>query len=361
VEDLKINVYNEKFAIPEMIKTFRSLCIRLQRDLFFVALILIYIFIVKKIPIAGLNKELNYEGLNIIYVLAIFNVIYFFIVLHFFKIFILYRQIDDEVKMFYAGANRDLYSRIDSSSAMTAFVLSENITADLILAGHKRHPTLKRLIWLQLVILCVAIFLTYKMINDYGNIGSPLLWFLIIIVIYLIILYPAVKLFFINRSAFLHKASLVKKAFIAYYNFLSAFKNIDEKGLSKGFEELQNKAVKKLEHFNKLDLSNITDFYDENKQFLEDNMKDIKEDWDRLPEDDIKQIVYGKASEDASSGIKNLLAEIKQPMDIFATLKDLEPLKNTSVYALGFLYHVRNYFGTIPNELYKFLWYALTS
>lgn len=328
-----LNRYNEEFAIPEMIKTFKVLCNRLQKDILFILLIVFYIYSVQVISIPGFRYDLVYEGKNIIYVFVVFFLFYLFVMMHMSKIYILYRQIDNEVKIFYSHANKDFDRALESSSHMTAFVISENIISDFVLAGHKRHPSLRRFIVVQMLILVVAIILTYTMTDDFLKseyVYSKKILIVSIVLGYLLLFYIVMKYYFIERSAFLQKASIGKIAIGHYYNLLSLLNRYSTRPSAPQKTEFMEKMEGKYNNLKQMDIANIFDG-SWSIDFLEKNSEEIKDLWDKLSDEEIRDI---------NSFIVNRGVSFGTNFQIL--FESIANFKNASDYNLAFSYHTKN-------------------
>lgn len=341
--------YNEEFAIPEMTKTFKSLSNRLQRDFVFLIVILFYIVIGKPIKLPFIDYTFDYSGMNIIYILLIFIFFYVSIIMHMLKIYILYRQIDDEVKMFYSPSYDNIYDKIDCASHMTSFVISENIIADLILTGHKRHPSLRRIIFWQALIMLIAIFVTWKMLYDFkGYLGG----FLIVSFIgHLLFQYFAIRYHFIKRSAFLNKTQFGKMAFKTYIELITMLNKYTN---DSKLEKLKEMLSKKTNDLLKFEFGNIFDD-DWHMNFLGESLSEIKNEIDNLSDDEKAAIMYYEAFEEAD---KSLDSKSKFKLD--SALDSYNSFKNKSEYALALHYHSRHSYDCNPQNIFKYLYFALS-
>jgi hypothetical protein len=348
--------YIKNFAIPEMIKTFKSLSVRLQRDIVIIIITIFYILLGTTIKIPSIDYSFNYKGNNIFYLLALFIFFYISASVHLLKIFILYRQIDDEVRAAFTD-DSVLANKIEMARSMIAFTISENITSDLILSGHKRIPSLKRVVCLQLFLITAATLIIFKMLNDV--IANPKLALSISVGGNLIGQYLITKYLFIKRSAFINKSQLGKDAFLSYFTLLNLLNKYEKDNKNEKLKSLLSQKTKKL-----LDLQWGNLFDDErNLDTLSKDLKDINNFINSLSEADKHNLLYYEAFEDQRDsmidGAKNVTTRSKYRLE--CAIDHFGDYKTMSEYEFALRYHLRTPFTEKPNNIFSYVFYALKS
>jgi hypothetical protein len=344
--------YNEIFSIPEMVKTAKSLCNRLQKDSLFLLLIIFYICIHKSFDIPIIQYTFDYKGSNIIYTLILFWFFYIAITNHIYKIYILYRQIDDEVKEFYSSdlGKQDLLRLLHSSSHMTSFIISENFVSDFVLTGSERHPSIRRIIGLQLLIMLIAIIITFILLYELIGHSDWLLWFLISCIFNVFFQYIIMKMYFIKRSAFLYKTALGKEIIIQYWGLLSLlYKYAKDHHIDK----LEILITKIMANFRKINLGNI---FDDNwhMNMLGSNLQEIKDELNKLSEADKNVIKFDESFQEAVNNVNRQPEENSYSL-IEKVFTNYNKYKESSLFEFAFNYHSRHLHEYMPKNIFQFL------
>jgi len=275
------SVYNIKFAVPEMAKSIRAINSKLIRDIYLL-FGLIVIFLIS--PFAADSNKLNFFG-QLFYIsfttLTIKVLALFFLCLSIFsnilKLYLLYRQLDDEVKIYFSAPSGEYDTMITKSSHMTPFIISDTFFSDVIFTGPKRYPSLKRLLTLCLFVVLLfsitTIIISVTYYSEYViyclpfnidgtcmiKLGTVYINYLFILIFILMVLY-LFKTTFIERSAFLEEAGKKRQIF---ERFITVIAQLDEITRQQWVGSLGDKVYKYIgdikDTFYKIPLGNIQD------------------------------------------------------------------------------------------------------
>jgi hypothetical protein len=289
------NTFNKDFAVPEMVKTARENNKHFERSVIISFILLVYVIFmpfakdIDKFTILGADLPINYITHTIIVLFLLYQ--YFSQMNYIYIQYILYRQIDEEVKSSFAIGEKDPNYDIDVSSHMTSLIISDNIFSSIIFAGSERHPSIKRLLSINLYILsfyalALCFFIITIMLRSdniildfsiFSNIENmSLLVVLLTIYICIFVFYKiyiifimlaaiiitliliskySINNYLVNRSSFLKKSSFIKDAYFQFYDIL---KVLDHRSKTK-----QDRYKALYDHFNSIfnsiRLNNICD------------------------------------------------------------------------------------------------------
>lgn len=334
----------EEFIVQEMIKTFKSVSNRLQKDFLILALMLLYIFIAKTIPIPWSIKGLNYnEPLNKIVVLIVFFILYMSISSHIFKVYILYRKIDGTIKNDYYGSVSSIQDKLQGATLMTSFIISDNFISDLIVSGHKRHPSIRRIVFLNILFTMFSIIIFFIIYHDL--IRNVITWHYLLtltFIIYISIFLIFTHFFFVKRSAFLKRAEIGRNILTLIYERLLTYSESNIDKIRTGLTQLdaEFKAIKPLSIFDSDDYIRIIE---KNFPLLEKYFTEISQ----------EEIDKSNDSHIMANNIREICVHIKNISENLARFQE------ATDYALAIDYHSNKVFSKPANNIFSFICHAL--
>jgi hypothetical protein len=282
-----MSTYNEKFSIPEMIITFRTFSSKLFKDALMYLAIIYYVFIIHKITISNPKIEISYDNTyNKIIILIIFIILIISMFNNLNKLFILYRQLDDELKYQYLRSEENaavtLRDKLNNACNQTSFVISNNFISDFLITGNKRHPTVQRLLSLFMFLILLSSPVITKIFSDITCFSTFSSFIISISFLFLIALYM-LKLNYIARTAFLLKTEFIKEIYISFEILLSIFSSIarTNKNGSGGMQAFCNFIYNKDKEFTNINFLNLFD-YSNHVKYLTTLITDIENKWNKL-------------------------------------------------------------------------------
>ena len=331
----------EEFTVQEMIKTFKSISNRLQKDFLMMTLILLYIFVVKIIPIPGAGESLDYnESLIKIVALIAFFILYIVISALLFKVYILYRKIDDTLKNYYYDDPAYDYSiRVEGAKLMTSFIISDNFISDFIVSGHRRHPSIGRIVSLNILFTIFSSIISFSIVYDV--VTNIFIWYSLLIptfCVYSLIFYLLTKFFFVKRSVFLKRTEIGRDIIKNYIGVLRFKDSVIPPEINTLLTQLENE-------FNNLKLLSIFDSKDYVLK-IEKNIPLLNSSLDLIPQETASNPDY-----------KTSILRIRER--IVDILKDIKKFLKTTDYTLTIDYHSNKVFSTSANNIFSFIYYAL--
>jgi hypothetical protein len=208
VESVEREGYCKHFSIPEMLNTFKVLSSKLYKSFLFLCVI-IYFILKSNAHIKLWEMDLSYKG-DILLISFLYFGLILSLVHNLNKLFILYRQIDEEIKIVYRGKRTSNVGsfRADqiNSNDLTGFIISNNFFTDFIILGENRLPSLKRLMNLNVFILSFSTLIMTIILNDYFGHGTANKLYLMIFISFIInagIFYKVCIRNFITRTSYL--------------------------------------------------------------------------------------------------------------------------------------------------------------
>lgn len=278
------NEYNEKYSIPEMINTFKTISSKIYKDILWLFAIIYYIYFIKFFKIPGVDDGIKYEGYNCIILLIIIVLFFLSLLSHLNKIFIIYRQLDDELKYKYQFSDEPkIRERLDAAANMTAFVISNNFITDYIITGRNRQPSLRKMLFIYFVIMIVFTIISTKIVIDITSVDP---WFSLLFTfpVVLAILYYLLSYNYVARSSFLAQAEMKKDLFETYADVINKINvNLETKDSNNELSNFINLTITSKEKFYKIPFENV---FDDNSSYLliKDLVVKFQTEWNKLNE-----------------------------------------------------------------------------
>jgi len=335
----------EEFEVQEMIKTFKSISNRLQKDFLIVTLILLYILIIKIIPIPGFGKGLDYnEFATKIIILIVFFILNIIISALLFKVNILYRKIDDTIKRFYYySPNMPVPTKVHGAQFMTPFIISDNFISDFIVSGHKRHPSIRRIIFLSIFPTIFFSISSSYVINDLTD--NIYIWYSLLlpsILFYGFFYYLLTNFFFVKRSAFLNRSEIGSRIIVKFSQLIGTNVSSISPFLIAGIEPQLELFFSE---FNALKLYSI---FDSNEYIIliKRIITEMKKNLSKISADEPKNQTEKQKIKEFDRIINNISDDIIR-------------FSNTTDYSLAIEYHSNKALSVRINNFFAFIYYSL--